>query len=227
MAPTTDELSSKKKRQKCFGDDDADDSKNFLTTRDVIISSMGQSYAKYCHLTKMVKHPVDSFDVMTQHRETLHGRSDFTLVVKGIRFQCHKSVLMASSRYFETMLTLFDERLKAEVELKDIVEPTAMALSLHFIYEGNHSTNVIKKRLLSKSNVHDLLQLANYLQIQSLQSICCKYIQVRNLTFFSGILLLRVRFCIQKIKSAVARALLLVGAELYRYRYQISDIDHN
>ena len=80
-------------------------------------------------------------------------------------------------RYFETMLTMFDERRKSEVELKDIVEPTTLALSLHFIYEGD--LQPVRKRILSKKNVHDLLQLAIYLQIQSLQTLCCKYIQER------------------------------------------------
>ena len=30
---------------------------------------------------------------------------------------------MTTSRYFDTMLTLFDERSKSEVELKDFVDP--------------------------------------------------------------------------------------------------------
>ena len=41
----------------------------------------------------------------------------------GIQFNCHKTVLMTTSRYFDTMLTLFDERSKSEVELKDFVDP--------------------------------------------------------------------------------------------------------
>ena len=99
------------------------------------------------------------------------------LLVKGTQFQVHKEVLMKSSRYFETMLTLFDERLKSEVELKDIIEPPTMALTLHFIYEGHVSG--VRKRLLNKRNVHDLLQLAIYLQMQLLQNLCIKYIQDR------------------------------------------------
>ena len=84
---------------------------------------------------------------------------------------------MASSRYFETMLTLFDEKTKSEVELKDIVEANTMALSLHFIYDGNLAA--VRKKILSRRNVQDILQLAIYLQIQSLQSHCCHYIQDR------------------------------------------------
>ena len=75
------------------------------------------------------------------------------------------------SRYFETMLTMFDESTKSEVELKDIVDSQIMALSLHFLYNNNLVP-------LKRKNVHDILQLAIYLQIQSLQGICCKYLQV-------------------------------------------------
>ena len=74
-------------------------------------------------------------------------------------------------RYFETMLTMFDESTKSEVELKDIVDSQIMALSLHFLYNNNLVP-------LKRKNVHDILQLAIYLQIQSLQGICCKYLQV-------------------------------------------------
>ena len=75
------------------------------------------------------------------------------------------------------MLTLFDEWLKSEVELKDIVEAPTMALTLHFIYEGH--SNSVRKRLLNKRNVHELLQLAIYLQMNQLQGLCIKYIQDR------------------------------------------------
>ena len=75
------------------------------------------------------------------------------------------------------MLTMFDERSKSEVELKDIVEINTMALALHFIYDGNLPT--VRKRILTRKNVHDILQLAIYLQIQALQSHCCRYIQDR------------------------------------------------
>ena len=138
---------------------------------------MGQNYTKYCHVSSMLKYPVDSFNETAARREEIYGKTDFVLVVKGTHFQVHKEVLMKSSRYFETMLTLFDERLKSEVELKDIVEAPTMALTLHFIYEG-HVTGV-RKRLLNKRNVHDLLQLAIYLQMQLLQSLCIKFIQDR------------------------------------------------
>ena len=138
---------------------------------------MGQNYTKYCQVNNMLKDPAEFFEATQSDRQAVHGPSDFALVVKGIRFQCHKSVLMAASRYFETMLTMFDERLKSEVELKDIVEPATMALALHFIYDGN--TPMVRKRILKRRNVDDLMQLAIYLQIDSLQTHCCKFIQER------------------------------------------------
>jgi len=141
------------------------------------VAKMGQNYAKYCHISGMLKDPVETFETSRTYREAIHGPSDFILMVKGIQFNCHKTVLMTTSRYFDTMLTLFDERSKSEVELKDFVDPSVMALSLHFIYDG-HMPNV-RKRILTQKNVHDILQLAIYLQIQALQSHCCRYIQER------------------------------------------------
>ena len=55
----------------------------------------------------------------------------------------------------------------------DELVTSVMALSLHFIYDG-HMPNV-RKRILTQKNVHDILQLAIYLQIQALQSHCCRY----------------------------------------------------
>ena len=135
---------------------------------------MGQNYAKYCHVSGMLKYPVECFEATKAHREVIHGPTDFVLMIKGTKFQCHKTVLMSASRYFETMLTMFDERSKSEVELKDIVEVPTMALALHFVYDGNLPT--VRKRILTKKNVHDILQLAIYLQIQALQSHCCRYV---------------------------------------------------
>ena len=102
-----------------------------------------------------------------------HGKILFFSSFLGIQFNCHKEVLMRTSRYFDTMLTLFDERSKSEVELKDFVDPAVLALSLHFIYDGHMPS--VRKKILTQKNVHDILQLAIYLQIQALQSHCCRY----------------------------------------------------
>ena len=59
---------------------------------------MGQNYAKYCHVSSMLKYPVDSFNETQNRREELHGKADFTLIVKGTHFLVHKEVLMKSSR---------------------------------------------------------------------------------------------------------------------------------
>ncbi len=129
-----------------------------------LLRNMGQNYAKHVQVSGMLKHPVDCYGATKTHREAVHGPSDFALVVKGTRFDCHKKVLMAASRYFETMLTMFDERSKSEVELKEIIEANTMALSLHFVYSGD--VPGVRKRIVNKRNVQDILQLAIYLQIQ-------------------------------------------------------------
>ena len=60
---------------------------------------MGQNYAKYCHISGMLKYPVECFEATKTHREAIHGSTDFSLMVKGTRFDCHKTVLMSASRY--------------------------------------------------------------------------------------------------------------------------------
>ena len=56
--------------------------------------------------------------------------------IAGIQFNCHKTVLMTTSRYFDTMLTLFDERSKSEVELKDFVDPRSSSSHVFTILES-------------------------------------------------------------------------------------------
>ena len=47
------------------------------------IEDMGANYAKYCHSSSMVKHPVECFEATKGHREAVHGPTDFALIVKG------------------------------------------------------------------------------------------------------------------------------------------------
>ena len=44
---------------------------------------MGQNYAKYCHISGMLKDPVETFETSRTYREAIHGPSDFILMVKG------------------------------------------------------------------------------------------------------------------------------------------------
>ena len=60
--------------------------------------TMGQVLSGYGRVRHIVKHPVDSFEATRPQREAIHGPCDFVLVVQGTQFNCHKSVLMASSR---------------------------------------------------------------------------------------------------------------------------------
>ena len=62
-------------------------------------NTMGQALSGYGRVRHIVKHPVDSFEATRPQREAIHGPCDFVLVVQGTQFNCHKSVLMASSRY--------------------------------------------------------------------------------------------------------------------------------
>merc|ERR1711935_1142409 len=102
------------------------------------VAKMGQNYAKYCHISGMLKDPVETFETSRTYREAIHGPSDFILMVKGIQFNCHKTVLMTTSRYFDTMLTLFDERSKSEVELKDSVDPRSSSSHVFTIPESTN-----------------------------------------------------------------------------------------
>ena len=48
---------------------------------------MGQNYAKYCHISGMLKDPVETFETSRTYREAIHGPSDFILMVKGKFFE--------------------------------------------------------------------------------------------------------------------------------------------
>ena len=45
--------------------------------------NMGQNYAKYCRMSGMLNNPVETFELTKNHREAIHGPSDFILMVKG------------------------------------------------------------------------------------------------------------------------------------------------
>ena len=47
------------------------------------VAKMGQNYAKYCHISGMLKDPVETFETSRTYREAIHGPSDFILMVKG------------------------------------------------------------------------------------------------------------------------------------------------
>ena len=49
--------------------------------------NMGQNYAKYCRMSGMLNNPVETFELTRNHREAIHGPSDFILMVKGRLFQ--------------------------------------------------------------------------------------------------------------------------------------------
>ena len=87
------------------------------------------------------------------------------------RFPAHREVLIDHSKYFKSMFTQFEERDREVVELKEIFEPGLMGQVLRFMY----FTYVE----ITPHNVQDLLSVANYLQMDTLQALCVKYIQER------------------------------------------------
>ena len=56
------------------------------------VAKMGQNYAKYCHISGMLKDPVETFETSRTYREAIHGPSDFILMVKGKFFMELKSL---------------------------------------------------------------------------------------------------------------------------------------
>lgn len=123
---------------------------------------------------KRYKHHQDPIALNSQTlilREHMYGDSDVVVVVKDHRFPVHKEILTDHSMYFRAMFTVFAEKDKPEVELKELVEPTLMAQAVHFMY--------FKNIYLTPKNVQDLLDLANYLQMEELQRTCCSFMRRR------------------------------------------------
>lgn len=136
---------------------------------------MGQHHPKGPRPLSRGPSPSTVFFETEPARQASHGKCDFTLAIKDVKFPCHRIVLTGASRYFRTMLTQFEEKSRDEVELKDIVEPGPMATCLLFIY-GQMGK---QRHWINGDNVHDLLLVANYLQVEDLQAVCSKYIQDR------------------------------------------------
>ena len=89
---------------------------------------MGANYTKYCHVSSMLKYPVDSFNETANRREELHGKADFTLIVKGTQFQVHKEVLMKSSRYYLTLIKVHPFSGFSFVDIVHFVDSSILSL---------------------------------------------------------------------------------------------------
>ena len=80
------------------------------------VAKMGQNYAKYCHISGMLKDPVETFETSRTYREAIHGPSDFILMVKG-KFLLEKTFYHISLKkwYFVTKIVLV---IKKTVEIR-------------------------------------------------------------------------------------------------------------
>ncbi|XP_060083450.1 kelch-like protein 26, partial [Ylistrum balloti] len=88
---------------------------------------------------------------------------DVTLVTKHHRFPCHKVILSAFSSFFKSMFTIgMKETVQDDINL-EIFEDNLIKKMLDFVYNG---------KVMSVSDTFDLLPLAVYFQMESLQEIC-------------------------------------------------------
>ena len=132
-------------------------------------------------------HSREMFQTLNKMREN-QSYTDVILRVKGKSFHSHKVVLAASSRYFDAMFSAgMKESSQTEVELKeDDLTEEAFELLLNFIYSSFLQ--------LTESNVLDILEAADHLQILSVVSKCSLYI-VNNLSEEKFDLETRLKIC--------------------------------
>ena len=99
-----------------------------------------------------------------------HAYTDVILRLKEKEFHAHKVVLAASSRYFDAMFSGgMQEASKGEVKLHDdSLSVEAFELLLQFVYSSSLP--------LTDSNVLDVLEAADHLQILGAVKLCSSYI---------------------------------------------------
>ncbi|OWF54182.1 kelch-like protein 26 [Mizuhopecten yessoensis] len=102
---------------------------------------------------------IDGFSTFLQNGQFC----DVTLVTKQQRFPCHKVILSSFSAFFKSMFTIgMKESEQDEINL-GVFEDNLIKKMLDFIYNG---------KVTSVGDTVDLLPLAVYFQIESLQAIC-------------------------------------------------------
>lgn len=90
---------------------------------------------------------------------------DLTVLVDGIEFRCHRTVLAATCPYFQALFRHdIQARTKAELRL-DGVSVIGFQLILDFIYTS--------KLIIAYETVVDLLEAADFLQYRDIVRICC------------------------------------------------------
>lgn len=115
-----------------------------------------------------VSHPKELLMVLNNLRSNEH-LCDVTLTVGSLKISCHKSVLSASSPYFQAMFTgsLMESNL-SEIKMH-VQDEKAFSLVIDYFYTS--------KIDIKESNVQDLLPIAGMLQLKRLQQACCDFMK--------------------------------------------------
>ncbi|XP_070539049.1 kelch-like protein 24a [Ptychodera flava] len=119
------------------------------------------------HFTDQVysKYLVNGFNELWKNKVL----TDVVISVTGRDFQCHKSVLAASSTYFRAMFTSGMKESNLDRITLDCLEPVAMEAILQYIY-----TSEVEVR---KENVQPLLQAASLFHFPNLMEACASFLQ--------------------------------------------------
>ncbi|XP_018429024.1 PREDICTED: transcription regulator protein BACH2 [Nanorana parkeri] len=105
---------------------------------------------------------------------------DVTLVVEGKEFRAHRAVLAACSEYFLQVLVGPTE-LGLVVSLPEEVTARGFGPLLQFAYTA--------KLLLSRENIQEVIQCAEFLRIHNLEDSCFRFLQTQLLNNEDGLFL--------------------------------------
>ncbi|TKR95564.1 hypothetical protein L596_009714 [Steinernema carpocapsae] len=136
------------------------------TTDPEVVSLASQANSPYVHESK--QHTSIALAQANRFRQS-GTLCDVTLVVGDTRIPAHRLVLAACSSYFQAMFTteMTESRLQ-EIQMIDIDDKTLEAL-VEFCYTGTLTIN--------GCNVQLLLPAACLLQMNEVQTACCKYLR--------------------------------------------------
>ncbi|XP_006824297.1 kelch-like protein 12 [Saccoglossus kowalevskii] len=135
------------------------------TVQDEVVSSTDMDQYRVLQLQR---HAVSMLSFMHGLRERAE-LCDVTLSVKGKCFPAHRIVLAACSPYFNAMFTS-EVREKGEtvIVLQDL-EPNAVEAIINFAYTADVH--------VSEDNVQALLKASSLLQLQTVQTACCEFLE--------------------------------------------------
>ncbi|XP_078687366.1 kelch-like protein 24 [Branchiostoma floridae x Branchiostoma belcheri] len=112
-------------------------------------------------------HGRELLNVLARQRETGEFL-DVVVQVEGREFPCHRAVL-ASTRYFNTMMSSNLAESSSEVVQLQDVDATSFSKILDFLYTGKICT--------TKDDVQDILQTAHMLQLGKIVEYCREFIE--------------------------------------------------